>query len=74
MKRRWVLAGILATGTVVLEVLFRHAGHPVFAWHSLPAFDLVFGALGCGLIVVVSKALGRAFLQKPESYYGKEEE
>jgi hypothetical protein len=58
---------------VVLEIVFRHAAHPRLPWHAIPAFDLVFGFLGCAVIVVVSKALGRAGLQKPETYYGEDE-
>ena len=73
MSRGWAVAAALAGATVVLEVVFRHAAHPVYPWHSVPAFDLVYGFLGCALIVVASKALGRAGLQKPESYYGEEE-
>jgi hypothetical protein len=68
-----VSAAALAAATVALELALRHSAHPVFAWHALPGFDLGYGFLGCALIVVMSKALGRAFVQKPESYYGPEE-
>ena len=70
MTRRsaWTLAATGAGATLVLEAASPH--HAAYAWHSLPGFDLVYGFLGCALIVVASKALGRAALQRPEQYYG----
>lgn len=73
MRRAWALGGLLAGATIVLQVVFRHAAHPHYRWHAVPAFELVFGFLGCALVVVASKALGRAGLQKPESHYGEDE-
>lgn len=73
MRRGWAAGALVAGATLVLELVFRHAAHPVYPWHSAPAFDLVYGFLGCALIVVASKALGRARVQKPESYYGEDE-
>jgi len=35
-------------------------------WHRAPAFHAVYGVVGCVLIVVVSKALGKVWLQRPE--------
>jgi hypothetical protein len=73
VRGAWTLAAGLAAATVALDVAFRHAAHAVYAWHALPGFDLAYGFLGCALIVVASKALGRAGVQKPESYYEPEE-
>lgn len=73
MRRGWVAGAVVAAATVALELAFRHAAHPILFWHAVPAFDLVFGFLGCALIVVVSKALGRAWLQRPEDGYGEDE-
>ena len=38
-------------------------------WHQLPGFDLLFGFLGCAGIVIVSKALGKVWLQREEGFY-----
>lgn len=50
----------LLIGLVVMEVVL-HASHglPPGAWG-------VFGALGCAVLIIVSKALGKAGLQHPE--------
>jgi len=71
--RAWVLGATAAAAgsTIVVEATIPpHAAYP---WQALPAFDLVYGFLGCALIVVASKALGHAGVQKPESYYGDDE-
>lgn len=66
-------AGILTAAvvllTLVLEVAFRHLAHPEFLWHSLPGFDFLYGLAGCLGIVLVSKWMGHALIQRPESYY-----
>jgi hypothetical protein len=73
VRRGWALGALLAGATVALEVNFRNAAHPLHGWHAVPALDLVYGLLGCALIVLGSKALGRAGLQKREPYYGEDE-
>lgn len=64
------LAGLFALGvSALLEVTFHDASHAELVWHRYPVFDFVFGAIGCALIVVISKWLGHHFLQRDESYY-----
>ena len=43
------------------------AGHG--PWAHVPAFWALFGFLGCALIILVSKAIGKYFLQRREDYY-----
>ncbi|HUG52804.1 MAG TPA: hypothetical protein VMR21_04360 [Vicinamibacteria bacterium] len=73
MRRAWAATAVAAVATVGLEVVFRHSAHPILFWHAVPAFDLVYGFLGCALIVVASKALGRAGVQRPEPDLGEDE-
>ena len=40
-----------------------------FWWEKIPAFDAIFGFLGCIVIVLGSKALGHHGIQKDEDYY-----
>ena len=42
-------------------------GHGPFA--HVPAFWALFGFLGCALLILVSKAIGKYFLQRREDYY-----
>ena len=63
-----VLVGALS---VLLEVFLRHEGHGPW-WHILPGFDLVFGLIGCVVLVLVSKAIGQIWLQRPETENDKD--
>jgi hypothetical protein len=69
MTRWWALIGAAAGAAVVAEVAAHDAGHAVFPWHAMPGFDLLYGAAGCVAIVVLSKVLGKAWLQRDEDYW-----
>ena len=62
-----VLVGAAAAGVVALDLLTHPHGETW--WHHLTGFDLVYGYLGCVAIVIVSKALGKAGLQRRERFY-----
>jgi hypothetical protein len=62
----WLLAAVVAIGTVVAELVAGPYGY--FHWHFIPAFDLVFGFAGCVAIILLSKAAGKYFIQRPEAY------
>lgn len=64
----WILLGLLTLGTVLLNHLGPEHPHP-HAWDRIPLFYAFFGFVGCVAIIVVSKALGKAFLQQDEDYY-----
>ena len=59
----------ISIGLSILIGLFFRPEHPHFWWERIPAFDAIFGFLGCILIVVGSKALGHHWLQKDKDYY-----
>jgi hypothetical protein len=52
---------------VVLEAVAIPHYHPVFPWHFVPGYAAVIGLVGCIVVVQISKWLGRAFLQRPDS-------
>jgi len=61
-----LLVGLLAC--VLLDAVVAPA-HGTLPWHRLPGFECLCGLVGCLLIVVASKALGKHLLQRPEDYY-----
>jgi hypothetical protein len=71
VKRVTIATAIFVVLTATLELGFRHLAHPSYFWHELPAFDFVYGFLGCGLIVLGSKWVGHKFLQRNEDYYDR---
>jgi hypothetical protein len=60
---------LITVGVSMLLGVFFRPEHPHFWWEKIPAFDAIFGFLGCILIVLGSKALGHHWLQKGEGYY-----
>lgn len=67
----WILLGLLTLGTVLLTYFGPEHPYP-HAWDRIPLFYALFGFIGCILIIMVSKALGKAFLQKEEDYYERD--
>jgi hypothetical protein len=59
------LAAVLAV-LVIVEAVFAPHEKPLFIWHRLPGYAALIGLGACFVVVVVSKALGRTILQRPE--------
>ncbi len=59
----------ISCGVSILIGLFFRPEHVHFWWEKIPAFDAIFGFLGCIVIVLGSKALGHHGIQKDEDYY-----
>lgn len=59
----------VSCGVSILIGLFFRPEHPHFLWEKIPAFDAIFGFLGCIVILLGSKALGHHGIQKDEDYY-----
>lgn len=66
-RLKQIAYGALAL-TVVID-FFIPRDHPHFFWDNIPGFSAVYGFVSCVLIIVVSKALGKLWLAKPEDYY-----
>lgn len=62
----WGAAAAAAAVSVAAEVVAGPYGY--FPWHFIPGFDLVYGLAGCLAIIVLSKAAGKWFIQRPEGY------
>ncbi|MCJ7681093.1 MAG: hypothetical protein MUP70_10245 [Candidatus Aminicenantes bacterium] len=71
--RKWGIAAliVLAVGSLLAGFLNSGAHGPGHWWDSIPGFFIFFGFVGCALLIVFSKALGKAFLLKKEDYYNK---
>lgn len=59
----------ITIGVFIIMGFFISPEHPYFFWEKIPAFDAVFGFIGCILIVLGSKALGHHGISKDEDYY-----
>lgn len=56
--------------SVIIELLIPHdPGHVLYWWHSFPGFDLIYGLVGCIVIIALAKLIGNAGLQQREDFY-----
>jgi hypothetical protein len=66
-------------GCIALSILagfwvsFFLRPHHYFIWERLPVFNALYGFVGCVVIILGSKALGRWWLRKQEGYYDEPE-
>lgn len=65
------LALAAGTGAVALALPYVTPVAHHYPWDEIPGFYAVYGGLGCAAIVLVSKALGKALLQRPEDWYDR---
>jgi uncharacterized membrane protein len=63
----WVMFGVMALLVVLDLIIPPH--YDRFVWEGIGGFGAFYGFVSCVLIIVVSKALGYAFLYRPEDYY-----
>ena len=68
-----IVAAVIGLITLGFEIIYRHDAHPYYMWHAMPIFDLIFGAIGGWALVIASKWLGHAWLQRDEAYYGDDQ-
>lgn len=61
--------GLVTLALLVVIDFFLPRPYLHFVWDSFPGFSAVYGFVSCILIIVVSKALGKLWLLKPEDYY-----
>ncbi|WKZ33657.1 MAG: hypothetical protein QY316_04440 [Thermodesulfobacteriota bacterium] len=66
---KWAFYAAMVVFVALDFVTPRH--HVYFYWDEVPGFSAVFGFISCVLIIIVSKALGKLWLQRKEDYYEK---
>lgn len=72
MSRPWqIVLGVILALSVAVEFTLAK-GPPEHLWEH-KTFFAWYGFLGCVAIILVSKALGKRLLQRPEGYYREEE-
>ena len=67
-KIHWILLGLVTLASLALQYFGPPHPYPK-AWDKIPLFYCLFGFAGCIVIVVVSKWLGKVWLQRKENYY-----
>jgi len=72
--KKWqiIIIGLVFVATLALSVLTggHHEAEGAW-WHHVPGFYIILGFAGCVAFIVVSKWLGKHFLQRDDQYYEK---
>ena len=70
MSKRWkIIVALLALVALAWGVAVRHSEDGTPWWETIGIFPAVYGFIGCLVIVLVSKLLGKWLLQRREDYY-----
>jgi len=56
-------------GLVVVSDFFVHHDHVNFLWDKIPGWWSFYGFISTVVMIVLSKAIGHAWLMKSEDYY-----
>lgn len=67
-----VMLAVMA-GLVIADFL-KTTKYERFPWDGVGGFAAFYGLISCVLIIVISKALGYAFLYRKEGYYSEDRE
>lgn len=70
MKR--LLAAALVGGlvlTLLADLMLSDPHYGYHWWSQVTGWDLVFGFVGCLVLLFGAKALGKYLVQRPEDYY-----
>lgn len=69
---RWWLAmtcGVFLVASFIVELSVRDPGYGKFWWDKVPGFYILFGFFGGVAVILISRALAKYVLQRPEDYY-----
>jgi uncharacterized membrane protein len=73
--QKWLktVIGAVFIVTFILSVIATRGDHQPGAafWHYVPGFYILLGLAGCIAFILVSKWLGKHFLQRDDQYYEK---
>ena len=67
------LLKILLVASIVIVCCLGFLVHPehepFYFWEQIPVFEAIIGFIGCIVLIIFSKVLGRYFLERREHYY-----
>lgn len=68
MKKIWWLSlALLTIISLIVEFTSHHHFH--HWWSDIPAFWIYFGFIGCLVLILVAKLLGKLLVNRKEDYY-----
>lgn len=69
-RLKWFALIMITIVSLIVEFNMHHEPHGW--WSSVLAFWIYFGFIGCVLLIVFAKSIGKLFINKGEDYYDAE--
>lgn len=57
--------------SLLADLLFSDPTYGYYFWSRTVGWNLLFGFVGCLVLIFGAKALGKRVVQRPEDYYDK---
>ncbi|MCP4220938.1 MAG: hypothetical protein GY765_40290 [bacterium] len=67
-KLHWIILGVIAVLSLVVDVYEFLHHESTHGWY-FPGFWILFGAVGCGVLILFGKKVLGLFLYQKEDYY-----
>ncbi len=67
-KKLYIVIAVVLAAALIVEILFAHPHYHEW-WHTMPGFDILFGVVGCSVLIIVAKKIVGPILQRNENYY-----
>jgi hypothetical protein len=67
-RMHWSVLAALTIASLIGEFFFI-GEHDQHWWNVIPGFYIIFGFIGCLLIIFLSKAYGKLLVQRKKNYY-----
>ena len=65
-----IIIALIILATIICDLLFPVAHHNNgFWWTHILGFFLLFGFIGCLILIIIPKIIGHSWLQRKEDYY-----
>ena len=64
-----IILALIAIASFIAEFVFLAGEDHGHWWNHVPGFYAMWGFAGCIVIILVSKWMGKLFIQKKEDYY-----
>lgn len=68
-KIHWIGLAMLTLLSLIVEFTSHHESGHHHWWNGIPAFWILFGFIGCVILIAVAKTLGKLLLNRKEDYY-----
>jgi lipid-A-disaccharide synthase-like uncharacterized protein len=68
-KYHWLILGIITLASLAAEFTLHHHSSEHYWFTDIPLFWILFGLLGCFILIIFAKRVIAPVLYKKEDYY-----